>query len=123
MAHARWIDIIAFAIAGFIGVGVYGLFLLFGQQILGSIFALITWCGCCIFEYWLPSALKKKKLKNYSSQQPQTQKISSNEIQKVSSTSAFNGRYTEDFKYCPKCAAKMKLTTKYCYECGFQFTD
>ena len=85
---------------------------------LGTLALIGIWSLCC----WPQALIRRRKRRKYS-QQSQIQKKSSNNFQKVSSTSLSNNKYTKDFKYCPKCGAKTPLANRYCYECGFQFTD
>ncbi len=111
MAHARFIDIIAFVIAGIVALGVYGLFYLNGQETIGTWFAMITLFVVWILEYWLASAIKNKVkgigTKKYASTKPQPQ------VQKRISF--------DEFKYCIKCGSEMKKDLKICTKCGQPF--
>ncbi|KKN20420.1 hypothetical protein LCGC14_0935770 [marine sediment metagenome] len=109
MAHARWVDIIGIIIALAVAGGVYGLFLLNGQQTLGTTFAMIILVGFFIFYCCLSGVIKSmiqgRSFKKYTSTNPQVQE----------------GISFDEFKYCIRCNSEMKKEVKICTKCGQPF--
>ena len=124
MAHARWSDIIRFAIAGSAAVGVYYLFYYFRVETLGSVFAFITLTSICLLEYYIPGLIKRKiknkQLEKFQAKQQQDPYEIRSKKQKRLDNIA---NLPSDSIICPKCGGIVKKGNKYCWGCGKDFED
>ncbi|NVM19725.1 MAG: hypothetical protein HWN80_18635 [Candidatus Lokiarchaeota archaeon] len=104
MGHARFQDIVLYAIIIFIAAGVYGIFFLLGLDTLGTVFAGITLIGLLILDCcWLPSYLNRRKSRKYE------KKYNVKEVK------------SDNVKYCLKCGSAMNIDLKFCTKCGQVF--
>jgi len=123
MSHARYSDIIRFAIAGFSAVGIYSLFALYYKnEVLGGILSFFTFTSICFLEYYIPSLIKDKisdaRLEKYKAKQQQDPfEIQPKKQQKLDNIA----NLPSDSIICPKCGGIVKKGNKYCWGCGKQF--